>query len=159
MATDADNVFVILSAKTLNPRLTVVTRAAEEDAEQKLRRAGADTVFSPYRIAGHRMAQSLLRPHVVQLLDFTNQAIGPDVTIEQFRVESGVELTSRKLGDLAPREARVIVLAIGKSAGGTTFNPPPGTEVADGDVLIVMGAQADLRGMESVLTKRSDQTV
>ena len=52
LATDADNVFVILSAKTLNPRLTVVTRASEEDAEEKLKRAGADTVFSPFSMAG-----------------------------------------------------------------------------------------------------------
>jgi len=74
LATDADNVFVILSAKTLNPRLTVVTRASEEDAEEKLRRAGADTVFSPYSITGHRLAQALVRPHVVQLLDFAGQA-------------------------------------------------------------------------------------
>jgi voltage-gated potassium channel len=153
LATDADNVFVILSAKTLNPGLTVVTRAAEEDAEQKLRRAGADTVFSPYSIAGHRMAQSLLRPHVVQLLDFANQAIGPDVTIEQLRVESGAALTSRRLGDLVPREGSAIVLAIGRP-DGTAFNPPPDTEVADGDVLIVMGEQDSLRRIDGLLAKR-----
>lgn len=76
LATDADNLFVILSARTLNPRLHIVTRASEEDAEQKLRRAGADTVFSPYSIAGQRMAQSLIRPHVVQFLDFTTGGSG-----------------------------------------------------------------------------------
>src|ERR1017187_8377365 len=86
LATDADNVFVVLSAKTLNPGLTVVTRASEEDAEQKLRRAGADTVFSPYSITGHRLAQALVRPHVVQLLDFAGQSVGLDVTMEQLRV-------------------------------------------------------------------------
>jgi voltage-gated potassium channel len=153
LATDADNVFVILSAKTLNPGLTVVTRASEEDAEQKLRRAGADTVFSPYSIAGHRMAQSLLRPHVVQLLDFAHQAIGRDITIEQLRVESAAELPSRRLGDLVPREARAIVLAIGRR-DGTAFNPPSETEIAEGDVLIVMGEQDSLRSIDRALTKR-----
>ena len=66
LATDADNLFVLLSAKGLNPQIYVATRAAEEGAEEKMRRAGADAVFAPYAIAGHRMAQSLLRPHVVQ---------------------------------------------------------------------------------------------
>ena len=61
LPTDADNLFVILSAKTMNPKLTVVTRASEEEAEEKLRRAGADTVFAPFSMAGHRLAQALTR--------------------------------------------------------------------------------------------------
>jgi voltage-gated potassium channel len=153
LATDADNVFVILSAKTLNHRLTVVTRASEEDAEEKLRRAGADTVFSPYSIAGHRLAQALLRPQVVQLLDFASQAMGLDVAMEQMRVGPNPGLASRRLGDLAPRHARLIVLAIGKSDGGMIFNPPVEMEVSSGDVLIVMGEQPSLRNLENVLTR------
>jgi voltage-gated potassium channel len=152
LATDADNVFVILSAKTLNPGLTVVTRASEEDAEEKLRRAGADTVFSPYSIAGHRLAQALLRPHVVQLLDFAGQAVGLDVTMEQMRVAPD-PAASRQLADLVPRDSRLIVLAIGKPDGKMIFNPPVQTEVFPGDVLIVMGEQPSLRQMETVLTK------
>jgi voltage-gated potassium channel len=152
LATDADNVFVILSVKTLNPRLTVVTRASEEDAEEKLRRAGADTVFSPYSIAGHRLAQALVRPHVAQLLDFVGQA-GLDVTMEQLRVAPDSELVSRRLGDLVPRDARLIVLAIGKPDGKMIFNPPVEMEVAAGDVLVVMGEQPSLRDMESLLTR------
>jgi voltage-gated potassium channel len=151
LATDADNVFVILSAKTLNPRLTVVTRASEEDAEEKLRRAGADTVFSPYSMAGHRLAQALVRPHVVQLLDFESQAVGLDVTMEQLRVPSDSELPARRLGDLVPRGGRLIVLAVGKSDGKMIFNPPVEMEVAPGDVLIVMGEQPSLRNMEHIL--------
>src|SRR5258707_6732915 len=69
LSTDADNLFVILSAKTLNPHLHVATRAAEEEAESKLRRAGADSVFAPYTVTGYRLAQALLRPHVFQFLD------------------------------------------------------------------------------------------
>src|SRR4051812_10705374 len=66
LATDADNLFVLLSAKGLNPNIYVAARAAEEGAENKMRRAGADAVFAPYAITGHRLAQSLLRPHVMQ---------------------------------------------------------------------------------------------
>src|ERR1051326_3366031 len=69
LSTDADNLFVLLSAKGLNPRLYLAARAAEEGAEEKMRRAGADAVFAPYAITGHRLAQALLRPHVVQFLD------------------------------------------------------------------------------------------
>ena len=153
LATDAENVFVILSAKTLNPGLTVVTRASEEDAEEKLRRAGADTVFSPYSIAGHRLAQALVRPHVVQLLDFAGQAVGLDVTMEQMQVSPDSQLVSRSLGDLVPREARLIVLAIGKPDGKIIFKPPVEMQVTGGDLLIVMGEQPSLRNMENLLTK------
>ncbi len=152
LATDADNVFVILSVKTLNPGVTVVTRASEENAEEKLRRAGADTVFSPYSMAGHRLAQALIRPHVVQLLDFAGQAVGLDVTMEQLRVPTEPARAVRRLGSLAPRESGLIVLAIRKLNGSMIFNPPADMDVSGGDVLIVMGEQPDLRSLEGALT-------
>lgn len=153
LATDADNLFVILSAKTLNPRLMVVTRASEEDAEEKLRRAGADTVFSPYSIAGHRLAQALIRPHVVQLLDFSSKAAGLDVTMEQLQVVAGSGAAQRTLGDLASREKGVILLAIRKADGRMIFNPPAATPISEGDVLIAMGEQPNLRNLENVLSR------
>jgi voltage-gated potassium channel len=151
LATDADNVFVILSVKSLNPQLTVVTRAVEEGAEKKMRRAGADTVFSPYSIAGHRLAHALLRPHEVQLLDLVGQAVGLDVTMEQLHVALDWALISRKLGDLTPHLAGLIVLAAGKPDGKMIFNPPLDMEVSGGDVLIVMGEQPNLRNLENIL--------
>jgi len=153
LATDAENVFVILSAKTLNPRLTVVTRASEEDAEQKLRRAGADTVFSPYSITGHRLAHALLHPQVVQLLDFSAQAVGLDVTIEQLQVGGGSGPNPGRLIDLFPPGGSLIVLAIGRPGGRMMFNPPLEREVGAGDVLIVMGDAPSLREMETQLMK------
>jgi voltage-gated potassium channel len=83
LPSDAENLFIILSAKTLNPGLTVVTRVSEEEAGEKLRRAGADTVFTPYTMAGRQLADALLRPLVVEFLDFTRSNIGPKVTMEQ----------------------------------------------------------------------------
>jgi voltage-gated potassium channel len=151
LATDADNVFVILSAKTLNPGINVVTRASEEDAEEKLRRAGANTVFSPYSIAGHRLAQALIRPHVVQLLDFASKAAGLDVTMEQLHVSPDARFASRKLSDLVTPESRVIVLAIGNAEGRMTFNPSADTDVLRGDIIIVMGDQPNLRALENAL--------
>ncbi|MGD1074090.1 MAG: NAD-binding protein [Bryobacteraceae bacterium] len=155
LATDAENVFLILSAKSMNPRLTVVTRASEEDSEEKLRRAGADTVFSPYSIAGHRLAQALIRPHVVQLIDFAGRTMGLDVTMEQLRVTAGSDFAGKKLGDLARLQSGVIVLAISKSDGKMIFNPSREMEVGGGDVLIVMGEQPSLRALENLLTGRA----
>ncbi|HLJ47189.1 MAG TPA: potassium channel protein [Bryobacteraceae bacterium] len=153
LATDADNLFVILSAKTLNPQLTVVTRAAEEEAENKLRLAGADTVFAPYSIAGHRLAQALLRPHVAQFLDFATKDMGLDVAIEQIRVAPDTEFVSKTLRDMQiRRELGVIVLAIRKSSGQMLFNPPAETEICAGDFLIVMGEQPNLQRLERQVT-------
>lgn len=153
LATDADNLFVLLSAKGLNPKLTVVTRAAEEDAEAKLRRAGADTVFAPYSMAGNRLAQALVRPHVARFVDFATKNVDLDVAIEQVRVEPETEFASKTLRELQiRRELGVIVLAIRKSDGRMIFNPPAELEIVAGDFLIVMGEQQDLQKLEIRLT-------
>ena len=152
LATDADNLFVLLSAKGLNPRIYVAARAAEESAEQKMRRAGADAVFAPYSITGHRLAQALLRPHVVQFLDFTTQDIGMDVSIEQVRVSETSEVVSKTIKDMQlSRDLGVIVLAIRTSDGKMLFNPPADTAVRGGDYLIVMGQLEKLRGLETLV--------
>jgi voltage-gated potassium channel len=152
LATDADNLFVLLSAKGLNPRIYVAARAAEEGAEAKMRRAGADAVFAPYAITGHRLAQSLLRPHVVQFLDFTTKDVGEDIAIEQVRVAEASEMVSRTIREMQLRkEVGVIVMAIRKADGRMMFNPPADTAVEGGDYLIVMGRPDNLRALEALL--------
>ncbi len=152
LATDADNLFVLLSAKGLNARIYVAVRAAEEGAEEKMRRAGADAVFAPYSITGHRLAQSLLRPHVVQFLDFTTNDIGMDVAIEQVRVAETSAMVSKTIRDMQlGRDFGVIVLAIRKRDGHMMFNPPADTAVEGGDYLIVMGRQENLMTLEGLL--------
>jgi voltage-gated potassium channel len=131
-------------------RVGLVARAVEEGAEKKTRRAGADIVFSPYSIAGHRLAHALIRPHEAQLLDF--QAVGLDVTMEQLRLSQDPAVPARKLGELAPPQPGLIVLAIGKPDGRMVFNPPVDTVVSGGDVLIAMGEQPNLRKLENILT-------
>jgi voltage-gated potassium channel len=153
LPSDAENLFIILSARTLNPKLTVVTRASEEEAEEKLRRAGADTVFTPYSMTGRQLADSLLRPHVVEFMDFGRSNIGPEVTMEQVCVTAGTEFSRKTLGQLLElRKSGVIVLAIRKKGGETTFNPPPEFEIAAGDFLIVMGERSNLQRLEQILT-------
>jgi voltage-gated potassium channel len=152
LSTDADNLFVLLSAKGLNPGIYVATRAAEEGAEEKMRRAGADSVFAPYALTGHRLAQALLRPHVVQFLDFATNDVGEDITIEQVRVAPDSEMVDRTIREMQLRkEVGVIVLAIRSATGSMLFNPPPDTAVRGTDHLIVMGRPENLRALESLL--------
>lgn len=154
LPSDAENLFIILSAKALNPGLTVVTRVSEEEAGEKLRRAGADTVLTPYAMAGRQLADVLLRPHVVEFLDFARSNIGPKITMEQLCVSSSAEFTKKTIGELlALRRAGAIVLAIRKQGGETIFNPPAEVEISAGDSLIVMGERSSLQKLEQVLTR------
>ena len=154
LASDADNLFLILSAKSLNSKLYLCARVAEEESEQKLRRAGADFVFAPYNSTGHRMAQALLKPHVHQFLDFTTQSVGLDAGIEQVRVSDRCAFADQPLSDMQSRpELGIIVLAIRKASGEMQFNPPPDAKIAGGDHLIVMGQPDGLRKLEQLLTE------
>jgi voltage-gated potassium channel len=152
LATDADNLFVLLSAKGLNSKIYVAARAAEEGAEEKMRRAGADAVFAPYSITGHRLAQSLLRPHVVQFLDFTTKEVGEDIAIEQVRVSDASQMAAKTIREMQlGRDVGVIVMAIRKADGQMIFNPSADTGVHGGDYLIVMGRAGNLRTLETML--------
>jgi voltage-gated potassium channel len=153
LASDADNLFVILTAKTLNPKLQLSARVAEESSETKMRRAGADFVFAPYNTTGHRMAQALLKPHVLQFLDFTTQKnMGLEVGIEQVRVAERSSYAGRTLAEMdIRRDTGVIVLAIRKATGEMSFNPAAEAKVAAGDHLIAMGEPKQLRKLEQLL--------
>jgi voltage-gated potassium channel len=152
LATDADNLFVILSARNLNPMLNVAARVDEEEAQEKLRRAGADVVFAPYSNAGHQLAQALVRPHVFRFLDFTSKSIGLDVAIEQVRVAEQSEFASKTLKQMQiRRDIGVIVLAIRRADGNMLFNPPAEAEINGGDFLIVMGEPPGLRRLEALM--------
>jgi voltage-gated potassium channel len=148
LASDADNLFVIMSAKTLNPNLQLSARIAEESSAQKMRRAGADFVFAPYNSTGQRMAHALLKPHVLQFLDFTTQQ-GVDMEIEQVRVSA---FAGRTLADIDIRhESGVVILAIRKANGEMLFNPSPEVKMSAEDHLIAMGDAHHLQKLEQLL--------
>jgi voltage-gated potassium channel len=150
LASDADNLFVILTARTLNPKLELAARIMEASSEQKLRRAGANFVFAPYDSTGHRMAQALLRPHVHQFMDFTMQ--GLNVGIEQVRVGGRGVTVDQTLTEMVRRETGVIVLAIRRASGEMVFNPAADLRVSSGDHLIAMGETEGLRKLEQMIT-------
>lgn len=149
LATDADNLFAVISAKSLNAKLRVAARAAEDDAERKMRQVGADEVLAPYRMTGVRLAQSLLKPHVYRFLDFATSSLGMEVDIEQLTVESGSGLAGKTLAELnVRRDLKVIVLAIRRAGGQMVFNPGAEAKIEAGDSLVVMGEQEPLRKLE-----------
>jgi len=151
LASDADNLFVILSAKTLNPNLQLSARIAEESSERKMRRAGADFVFAPYNSTGHRMAQALLKPHVLQFLDFTTQK-GVDMEIEQVAVTAHSRYAGRTLAEIdVRRDEGVVILAIRKANGEMVANPASDMSMSAGDFLIAMGEAKNLQKLEQLL--------
>ena len=154
IASDAENVYVTLSAKVLNPALHVAVRASDDQAEEKLKRAGATTVLTPYTHIGHRMAQSLLRPHVVSFLDVASafDRTDLDLAIEQLPVAPGSFLSSKTLEEVhLGRTYGVIVLAVRRSSGTMEFNPPADVRLESGDVLITMGERQKLKQLETEL--------
>jgi voltage-gated potassium channel len=148
LPSDAENLFVILSAKALNPRLNVATRASEEEAEQKLRRAGADIVFAPYTVAGRQLAHAMLRPHVLEFLEFSRTSIGPRIATEQIQVAPGAARAATLGRLLGPDDSGVIVLALRQVGGNTIFHPRTDQPIAEGDHLIVMGERENLITLE-----------
>ena len=155
LSTDADNLFLVVSARTMNPSLRISARVSEKNSEDKFRRAGAEFVFAPYDITGHRMAESLIRPHVFQFLDFTlSNKMELDVGLEQISVSEKSPLASQTLAQLqVRRDFGVIVLAIRKEDGNMQFNPPADAVIVGGDCLIVMGEHDALQRLEKMLTE------
>jgi len=151
IGSDAENVYVTLSARVLNPSILIAARSTNEQAEEKLRRAGASTVFTPYTFIGHRLAQSLLRPHVLSFLDIASAFEGTDLDleIEQVKVSAHSPVTGKTLEESRLRqEYGVIVLAVSRADGQMVFNPAGGTSINEGDVLITMGERSKLLEME-----------
>ena len=148
--TDATNLYIVLTARGLNPKLRIIARASEEDAEKHLRTAGADSVVSPYLFAGQRIAQSFLRPHVVSFLDTATTHLGMDLEIGEITVSAASTFAGKTLETSRIRQDRgVIVLAI-KRGSGMHFNPTPDARIEPGDCLIAMGEPSQLRHLEDM---------
>jgi voltage-gated potassium channel len=144
LSDDADNLYVVLTARTLNPKLRIVARAVEETAEPKLVRAGANRVIAPTIIGSHRMAQSLLKPAVADFMDsITAESL--DLAFEQVDVAPGSPLAGLKLKDTTIRsELDIVVAAIRRSGGEMLFNPSGETVINEGDLLIGIGRAESL---------------
>ena len=153
--TDATNIYIILTARSLNPKLNIIARASEEDAEQHLVTAGADHVVSPYNFAGYRIAQTFMRPHVVDFFDTAMNQQKP-LEIEEVQVQAGSRFVGATLeASRIRQEMSVIVLAITGEDSHMRFNPPPDEVIHSGDHLIAMGEPDGLRRLEESATGRA----
>jgi voltage-gated potassium channel len=146
--TDATNLYIVLTARALNPHLKIIARASEDAAEKHLLTAGADSVVSPYSFAGQRIAQSLLRPHVVSFLDTATTHLGMDLEIGEIHITPTSTFAGKTIeGSRIRQERGVIVLAI-KRRDAMRFNPAPDERIEADDYLIAMGEPAQLRQLE-----------
>ena len=154
---DADNVYVVLTARDLNPNIHIVARAAEEQAESKLIRAGANRVVAPTIIGGHRMAMALTKPAVGDFLDSVT-ANHLELGFEQLEVEPVSTLVGRKLSETVIRsELNIVVVSIRRSDGEIIFNPSGETKIESGDMLISIGNAESLTRLNSLARGRGAQ--
>lgn len=153
--TDATNIYIILTARSLNSKLNIIARASEEEAEKHLLTAGANHVVSPYSFAGYRIAQTFMRPHVV---DFFDTAMNRQLAleIEEVQVQPGSRVVGQTLeGSRIRQELGVIVLAIKGEGSLMRFNPSPDEVIHAGDHLIAMGEPEGLRRLEQSAVERA----
>ena len=153
VASDADNLFITMTARGLNPELFILARADEEATEKKLLRAGANRVMMPYLIGGHKMAQAIIKPAVTDFLDFTFQSKDIGLEMEEVRVGGNSRLNGLALMDSGIRqELDVIIVAVRKKDGEMQFNPSSQTRIEAGDTLISLGKRDDLAKLEKNLS-------
>jgi voltage-gated potassium channel len=154
VSTDAENVYAVLSARLLKPDLFIVGRAESDDARTKLKRAGADRVISPYHLGGLQLAQTAMRPAVVDFVQLATSSENMDLNLEQVHIEEGSSLAGRSLIDAGLRQRfGVVVVGIRRADGRMDFNPEPETAMNAGDDLVVMGRSGSLKDLEMAATE------
>jgi len=152
---DADNVYVVLTARDLNPNIHIVARAAEEQAESKLIRAGANRVVAPTIIGGHRMAMALTKPAVGDFLDSVT-ANHLELGFEQLEVDPVSTLVGRKLSETVIRsELNIVVVSIRRNSGEIIFNPDGDTKIEACDMLIGIGNAESLAKLNTLARGRA----
>lgn len=148
---DADNLYITLSARTANPDLLIVARASSEDASKKLRLAGADRIVQPYQAAGRVMAGLMLRPQVSAFVDVVTSAAGTDLRFEEIEVTAACGQGGKSIRDLDVRkQTGALIVALRKRDGTFDTTPTPEARLEVGDVLIAAGTEEELRGLEGL---------
>ena len=150
VGTDAENVYAVLSARVLRPDLFIVGRAETEDATIKLKRAGANRVISPYQIGGIQIAQTALRPAVVDFVALATSSDNIELAMEEIEIEDGSALAGRSILDANLRQRfGVIVVGVQRQDGRMEFNPEPDTAMRARDKLVVLGRPESLKRLET----------
>lgn len=149
VGSDADNLYITLSARLLNPKLLIVARAEEEDAEVKLRKVGANKVISPYLAGGHRAVQAVLRPAVLHFMEMATRPEFLDLQIEEVTVRPGSALAGKSLAQShIQRDLSVVVVGVIRPNGELLYSPPPDAVLEADAVLVALGQRKQLDRLE-----------
>jgi voltage-gated potassium channel len=152
---DADNLFITISARTIRPNILVVARASDAEAHRKMLRAGADRVTQPFATAGSTMAKLVLRPEVAAFLDVVTSEAGPDAQFEELEVTPASACAGRTIRELRlRRETGALVVGVRRRDG--TFDPTPSPDITlePGDIVIAVGTTDELHALEGHFTPR-----
>lgn len=154
LPSDAENLYTVLSAKTLNPQIRAIARASTEEALKKLQRAGADAVVSPYITGGRRMAAAALRPQVLDFMDGVLTGGDRSFYLEEFLIDpQSCPVVGQTLREARLRsQSGALVLAIRRTDGNLIAGPTGETPLLPGDLLICMGTAEQLRQLNRILS-------
>ena len=146
LPTDADNIYVVLSARLLSSKIQIVARASEETAIEKMQRAGATRVISPFSSGAVKMARFMLSPSIEDFLEITDKR-GGELELADVQIRANSPYVGKKLAETDLRERGVMVIGI-RRANGEKLLPPPGTAVImEGDSLFAFGSSAAVNAM------------
>ena len=153
LPSDAENLYTVLSAKTLNQKIRAIARASTEEAVQKLQRGGADAVISPYITGGKRMAAAALRPQILDFVDGMLSGTDRQLYMEEFLLDPAIcPCVGQSLQKARLRsQTGALVLAIRRSDGNLIGGPMGDTILMAGDTLICMGTAEQLRSLNQIL--------
>lgn len=155
LRSDADNVFLTLTARNLNPKLRIIARGELPATEKKLRQAGADDVVLPAVIGARRMASMVTRPHAAELIDLMTSRSTIDADLEELAISPECQLVGQTIREVSLRaKHHVLIVAIRREDGEMVFAPDADTQFAAGDTMIAMGKQANLASFEHALGLR-----
>jgi voltage-gated potassium channel len=147
---DADNLYLVLTVRLINPSLFILSKAIDEEGERKILQIGANRVVSPYKLSGLKIAQGLIRPTLVDFIDLIIRRKELSLYMEEFVVKKEAYITNRSLNECAiRRKANVIVVALKKPGEELVFNPSPDLKLEAGDTLLVLGNEQAIDLFES----------
>lgn len=155
LPSDAENLYVILTAKELNQNIYIMSRSEDESSEHRLVRAGADRVISPYKLGGVRMAMAILRPAMLDFIEITSRRQSLELRMEEIPIHPGSQFIGKSLEDSGIRQHYgLIVITVKKDSGKMIFNPLAEYIIAEGDRLIAMGEDENVKRLAKACSPR-----
>ena len=149
---DSLNLFIVLSAKSINSKLFVIARANQSSSEIKFHRAGANRIVSPHAIGGQHMANIIVRPHVTDFFDVVTLKGGEELWIEELNISAGCPIEDQRVGEAdIRRKTGVTLVALYRQDVGANIVPDADTRLAAGDQLIVLGTKSQLSALTELI--------